>query len=468
MIFNSLIFLFFALVFFGLWPFFKKSNNSRWSFIVVMSFIFYGWWDWRFLFLIIGSGLIDYFSALYFQKQPTKRRLLLIISLIGNLGSLSIFKYSLFFANVLDDFFHLIGIATNFQNNIPEFALILPVGISFYTFQSLSYTIDVYRGRLHPTKNIMHFFAYLSMFPQLVAGPIVRAKDLLKQLTQNRLVSSIQKWHAIKLIVYGLFQKVVIADNLSFFIDSAFEGKSTFDGSMYWWVVMLAFSFQIYCDFSGYSLIARGLAKYMGYHFKLNFNHPYLSKSLKEFWSRWHISLSTWFRDYVYIPLGGSRNGLAKGILVLWITMLLSGLWHGANYTFLVWAGIHSFFLMTERLTKWNYKLSTPLIIPVIFIQALLAWVYFRAEDVFQGNEIITNLFSFTPSNLNFTSIYFDSMVFLSLGILIEIAVWFRKNRTNVAVWYKRNQLDIIMVSIALVMIIFFRGEGKQFIYFQF
>ena len=230
MVFNSLEFLLFGLLFFLLWPLFKKKDNPRWLYLVSASFLFYGWWDWRFLFLIIGSGLIDYFSGLWIDKFPKFRKQFLILSLIGNLGSLSIFKYSTFFATSLDSLFWKLGVQTNLVANIPEFALILPVGISFYTFQSLSYTIDIYRGRLNPTKNILHFFSYLSMFPQLVAGPIVRAKDLLKQLTKVPSVNSLQVWHGIKLIVFGLFQKVVIADNLSLFIDSAFSGVNIMNG----------------------------------------------------------------------------------------------------------------------------------------------------------------------------------------------------------------------------------------------
>lgn len=472
MIFNSLEFIVFALLFFLIWPFAKRENNVKWAFITTMSFVFYGWWDWRFLFLIIGSGLIDYLAGLWIAKRPKHRKLFLVLSLAGNLGSLSVFKYSSFFAEIINSMFALSGIKTEFASHIPEFALILPVGISFYTFQSMSYTIDVYRGRLKPTENILHFFSYLSMFPQLVAGPIVRAKDLLVQLEQDRNVSSLQRWNAIKMMAYGMFQKVVIADNLSLFIDSAFEGKTAFDGSAYWWVVMIAFSFQIYCDFSGYSLIARGLAKYMGYHFKMNFNHPYLSRSLREFWTRWHISLSTWFRDYVYIPIGGSRRGMAMGLIALWATMLLSGLWHGANYTFVVWAAIHALFSSIERLTKWNKswlksRYSSALI-PIIFVQALVAWVYFRATDIEQANGIVVMLFSFAPSDFGFTQVYLNAMVVLVLALLIELSVLIRKRSTSAAVLYKRSHVDIAFVSLSIVACIFFRGEGVQFIYFQF
>ncbi len=472
MVFNSIEFLIFAIIFFILWPIFNQKNKLRWTYLTVMSFIFYGWWDWRFIFLIIGSGLIDYFSGLGIKKYNHRKKLFLIFSLIGNLGSLSVFKYTGFFATVIDDLLSISGIQTHLMERVPEFALILPVGISFYTFQSLSYTIDIYRGRLQPTRNILHFFSYLAMFPQLVAGPIIRARDMLRQLAEKRKVSCLQKWNAIKLIVFGLFQKVVIADNLSFFIDSAFEDQAPFSGSAYWWVVMIAFSFQIYCDFSGYSLIARGLAKYMGYHFKMNFNHPYLSKSFREFWTRWHISLSTWFRDYVYIPLGGSRKGIYRGFLFLWITMLLSGLWHGANYTFIIWAALHSLYLSVERLTGMNTKAkrksSGIFRIIIIFMLVTLAWVFFRAESLKQAIDITGQLFSLKDLTFKFFDFYFNNMFYLALAIIIEFLMLFRNGNYIIYRYYRKYNIDLIIVVIAVTMIIFFRGEGKQFIYFQF
>ncbi|MBN1341012.1 MAG: MBOAT family protein [Bacteroidales bacterium] len=472
MVFNSIDFLIFGILFFILWPFFNRKNNLRWSYLTVMSFIFYGWWDWRFIFLIIASGLIDFYCGLAIAKYEKRKKIFLILSLSGNLLSLSVFKYSAFFANIADDLFSRAGLVTHFAENLPGFTLILPVGISFYTFQSLSYTIDIYRGRLRPTHNILHFFSYLSMFPQLVAGPIIRAKDMLFQLAVQRKASWLQKWDGIKLIVFGLFQKVVLADNLSFFIDSAFEGKMLWTGSLYWWLVMTAFSFQIYCDFSGYSLIARGLAKFMGYHFKMNFNHPYLSSSMKEFWSRWHISLSTWFRDYVYIPLGGSRKGFYKGILFIWITMLLSGLWHGANYTFIIWGAVHAFLLSFERITKPAKRLGIKpgklFIILFVFLVTTLAWVFFRADSMGQARDILIRLFSFEKSTAGFSDYYFNNLVFLVLAVLIELTIYFRRKYAHLFHYYKKHSLDVWMVAIAVVMIIFFRGEGKQFIYFQF
>lgn len=470
MIFNSIEFLVFSILFFLLWPVFRKGDNSRWGYITVASFFFYGWWDWRFLFLILFSGAVDYVAGLLLVRSKNYRSLILGLSLLANLGSLSVFKYSGFFAEVIQDAFLLFGVELDLLGRIPEFVLILPVGISFYTFQSLSYTIDIYRGRLQPTKNVLHFFSYLVMFPQLVAGPIVRASDFLNQLKKVRIPNALEKWNAMKMICFGLFQKVVIADNLSLFIDSAFENKTAYDGSLYWWFVSIAFSFQIYNDFSGYSLIARGLAKLMGYHFKMNFNHPYLSKSLKQFWGGWHISLSTWFRDYVYIPIGGSRSGTFKAMLALTITMLLSGLWHGANYTFIVWAGIHIVLLLIERHSKWNKKLSipSPLLMVIIFVQVTVAWVYFRAINIEQANSIVYELFSFQASDLGFFNSYLNGILFLGLAALIEISIGLKRSYFSVLRFYKANNLDVLLAAVSITMILFFRGEGQQFIYFQF
>ncbi|MCT4581638.1 MAG: MBOAT family protein [Flavobacteriales bacterium] len=470
MVFNSIEFLLFAILFFLLWPVFRKKDHSRWFFITAASFLFYGWWDWRFLFLIIGSGLIDFVLGYFITQKPQSKKTFLFLSVFGNLLSLSVFKYSHFFAQVIEDFISIFNFDIDLIAKIPDFALITPVGISFYTFQSLSYTVDIYRGRLKPTKNLLHFFSYLSMFPQLVAGPIVRAKDFLYQLKSYRIPTEIEKWNAMKLICFGLFQKMVIADNLSFFIDSAYEGKSSYDNAIYWWTVSIAFAFQIYSDFSGYSLIARGLAKLMGYHFKANFNHPYLAKSLKEFWSKWHISLSTWFRDYVYIPMGGSRNGMKNALIALTTTMLLSGIWHGANYTFIVWALIHILFLTLERLTKWNKKwITNPTILLFLtFIQVTIAWVYFRSDNISQANSIIMKLFRFDSFDLRFFNAYFDNLIFLFLAIIIEFFIKLKQSNYTIKKLYYQNNLDVISVTLAILAILLFRGAGQQFIYFQF
>lgn len=472
MLFNSIPFLFFFIIFFSLWPLLKKKNSTRWAYITFTSLFFYSWWDWRFSFLIIGSGLLDYACGLGMNSQPKFKKSFLLISLVGNVGSLSIFKYSSFFAEIIEKSTSVIGLEVNLVSQIPEFALILPVGISFYTFQSMSYTIDVYKGEIKPTKNILHFFSYLCMFPQLVAGPIVRAKDFLPQLKRIPKVNSIQIWNGSKLIVFGMFQKIVIADNVGLLVDTAFTDASVHNSSPFWITVMLSFTLQIYFDFSGYSLIARGIAKLMGYHFKMNFNHPYHSKSFREFWSRWHISLSKWFRDYVYIPLGGSRNGFFNGLIFMLITMAISGIWHGANYTFIIWGLLHGLYLGFERLLSIEKRIGSDAFLTVIYriillTSVILGWVFFRADSLDQAISVLNSLFSVNFS-LDFVNLYINSISFLILGICLEIGVYFFRKYHVLKFYYKRHNLDIISILGAIYLCLYFRGPDASFIYFQF
>lgn len=471
MSFNSLVFLIFALLFFLAWQFVKGKKNIKYFFLIISSFLFYGWWDWRFLFLIIFSGLIDFYAAKYIHKNRKLGRLLLILSLVGNLGSLAVFKYSIFIAQQLEKFLEVFAVVANIQDQIPEFAYLLPIGISFYTFQSMSYTIDVYKGKLRPTDNILHFFSYLVMFPQLVAGPIVRAKDFLGQLQKNRKISELEFWNGIKLILIGYFQKTVLADNLGVLVNQAFEGVDNGVG-LYWWVVMICFAFQIYFDFSGYSQIARGLAKLMGYHFRMNFNHPYLATSMKDFWSRWHISLSTWFRDYVYIPLGGSKKGEIRSHVNMWMTMLLSGLWHGAAANFLLWGGFHSFVLSIERVVgkvfqKPRAKLFRPLLWIITIVQILIGWVFFRSGSFDQIVDILSKMFlmdfdiSFIDANLNV-------MLFLIAALIYEGAYYLSQRFNYIKRFGKMRIVEAITFALVLSAILFFRGPEEEFIYFQF
>jgi D-alanyl-lipoteichoic acid acyltransferase DltB (MBOAT superfamily) len=467
MLFNSLIFVAFATVFFLVSKVIGKNVNGRLVWLTAASFFFYGWWDWRFLSLILISGLIDYFAALAIARFPIRKKLLLVLSIIGNLGSLSLFKYSGFIAENIDSWLGLQG-SFSLAANIPEFFLITPVGISFYTFQSMSYTFDVYRGKLKPTKSIMQFFAYLSMFPQLVAGPIVRAESMLPQLLKVTPVTKEQRWDGFQLIVRGYFKKMVIADNLAPLVMAAFSAPELNSSSMFWWGAIIAFAFQIYCDFAGYSDIARGLAMWMGYDFPDNFNHPYISTSIREFWERWHISLSTWFRDYLYIPLGGNRKGKLRSYINLWITMLVSGLWHGAAWTFVAWGAVHAFFASFERFSGWPEKIGKSSIAKFVAwvfvsIQVLVAWVFFRAETIGQAWDILKVMFSFQgPWGFGWG---LDATIFISMIVLRELlaALHFDEKLKG-----KHPLAEMLFYAILIAIIIFFRGEGSEFIYFQF
>jgi len=469
MSFNSIPFLFFIGLFFIFWPILKKKPQIRYYYLVVASFIFYGWWDWRFLVLILFSGLLDFYSALLIKRFPKFARYFLIASLSGNILSLGVFKYSSFFVELIEDVFSYFGQAVEISSNLPEFTLVLPIGISFYTFQSMSYTIDVYRNKLIPTKNPLHFFAYLSMFPQLVAGPIVRANDFLNQLKRSRLVTSIEFWNGIKLVLIGFFQKTVLADNLAILVNEGFSGINNGTG-LYWWIVTLCFAFQIFFDFNGYSQIARGLAKLMGYHFKMNFNNPYSAVSLKDFWGRWHISLSTWFRDYIYFSLGGSRKGKIRAHLNMWITMGLSGLWHGASLNFVVWGLYHAFILSIERIFKISISFKKGVILNfarwlITFILVLIGWVIFRSESLGQTHIIIEEMFV-KEFSLEFMKQYLDVLYVLIFSILyiLYMAMNQRKLQKRKSLVYVEGTVYAAILS----AIIFFRGPEQEFIYFQF
>jgi alginate O-acetyltransferase complex protein AlgI len=470
MLFNSFVFIVFASIFFLLWPLLKRNNQVRWIYIVAASFIFYGWWDWRFLILIMASGFLDFFAAMGMEKYAKFKKLFLGLSILGNVGSLAIFKYLTFIILNTNSALTLFG----FEMQLPVVAVALPVGISFYTFQSMSYTIDVYRGELKVTHNVFHFFAYLSMFPQLVAGPIIRASHLLPQLLKVNEVSEADRWEGLRLITYGYVKKMILADNLAPVVNWIFSGGSGSDSAFFWWIAVLMFAFQIYFDFSGYSDIARGLAKWMGYDFALNFNHPYVSSSIRDFWGRWHISLSTWFRDYVYIPLGGSRKGKVRSDINMWITMLISGLWHGAGWTFVAWGALHAFYLSVERITGWPQKLSKSLVGKffshvITMISVLVAWVYFRAESFSQANAIVKNMFNFSKFHFNgFENYHFAIFVPLIVSIIAEVLFYYDTKSEITGKSTLMRKLEPAIIAICMVLSVYLAGPGTQFIYFQF
>ena len=309
-----------------------SSNRFRKGILLFASYYFYAYWDWRFLSLIIYSTLIDFIVGKYIARTKNQqvRKRLLFISLVSNLSVLGFFKYFNFFINSLSIPLAEIGL------NVTTLNIILPIGISFYTFQTLSYTIDIYRNKIPPTSSILDFSLFVAFFPQIVAGPIVRAAEFLPQLKVKRVINWDNLFIGFRLFTFGFFKKVFIADNLAIFVDKVFENPSVFS-SITILLGVIAFGIQIYCDFSGYSDMAIGIAKALGYELPLNFNYPYIAKNITDFWRRWHMSLSFWLRDYLYIPLGGNRKGTRRTYINLMLTMLLGGLWHGASWNFVVW-----------------------------------------------------------------------------------------------------------------------------------
>jgi len=470
--FVSLDFLVFCGLFFALWKFLKPNVQVRWLLLTTASFIFYGWWNWHFLLLIVASGLIDFLAALGIQRYPTYQKFLLILSLASNLSSLAVFKYLAFFITSTNSLATSVG----YDVGIPLVSLTLPVGISFYTFQSMSYTIDVYRGKLEPTRNVLHFFAYLSMFPQLVAGPIVRASDLLPSLREVHVPSSEQRWAGFRLICFGYFKKMVIADQFAPAVNSVFSAPVMTTSSPVLWTIMIMFAIQIYCDFSGYTDIARGLAKWMGYDFPVNFNRPYEAVSMQDFWRRWHISLSSWFRDYVYFPLGGSRGSEFKAHQNAWITMLLSGLWHGAAWTFIAWGAVHAACLSFERVTDWPRKLSawrggTIICRVVTFLLVLVGWVFFRAETFTQAVSALAIMVRFNTEHLDQLSktvgqSAFDILLLtLAYGLMRSLSTAQTFERFRVPLLHR---LEPVGVAVIITSTVFLRGPGHSFVYFQF
>ena len=474
MVFNSVIFLVFFILFF---QFYWLINNRlpvlcRNIFIILSSYLFYGWWDWRFLSLIFISSLSDYAIGLSLAHTQNKsgRKLLLILSLVINLGILGFFKYFNFFVSSLQELLQVFSLPVH----IKTLSIILPVGISFYTFQTLSYTIDIFNRKIQPTRDTVSFFAFVSFFPQLVAGPIERAGHLLPQFFGKKEFSYNFCVQGLRLILWGLFKKIVIADNLGILADALFDthqsvsGVTTLAGSLF-------FAFQIYADFSGYSDIAIGLSRMLGFDLMKNFKTPYFSPTFGEFWRRWHISLSTWFRDYLYIPLGGNRKSAFRNQLNIIVTFLLSGLWHGANITFLIWGGLHGIALILEKWLKgkWNRLFYAPL----VFMVVTLLWIPFRAENynhfivlsksIFQfGSYSITTLYQ-TISN--FSNIRF---VVLSLVLVGFLSIEYHLRSDDFNEWIqKKPGFTRFTLYYAIVLLILLLGNFNvkpYFIYFQF
>src|SRR5680860_142330 len=393
MLFNSLDFaIFIPIVFLLYWFVFQKNLRIQNFLIVVASYFFYGWWDWRFLALIAFSTLVDYSvgRALATEHRTSRRKVLLWVSIIVNLGFLGFFKYYNFFLDNFESAFSFFGK----EINANSLNIILPVGISFYTFQTLSYTIDVYRKKLEPTKDLVAFSAFVSFFPQLVAGPIERATHLLPQFYKKRTFDYAKAVDGMRQILWGLFKKIVIADNCAEYANEIFNNSGEYSGSTLL-LGALFFTFQIYGDFSGYSDIAIGTSRLFGFNLMRNFSFPYFSRDIAEFWRRWHISLSTWFRDYLYIPLGGSRGGTWMKVRNTFIIFIVSGFWHGANWTFVVWGALNALYFLPLLLTNKNRQnmevVAENSYLPSIneFFQmgltfglTVIAWIFFRADNI--------------------------------------------------------------------------------------
>lgn len=494
MLFNSLEFLFFLPI--VIFLYFAIPHRFRWILMLVASYTFYMFWRVDYSLILIFSTIIDYvcgrmMSRLSFENPY--RKVWLWISLVSNLGILFIFKYFNFFNSAAKDLATFFGV----EYAIPSLELLLPMGISFYTFQTMSYSIDVYNNRVKAEKHFGIFALFVTFFPQLVAGPIERAENLLNQLRRKNSFDFDRLLYGLQLIGWGLFKKVVIADRLARLVNEVYNDPTSYQG-LPLVLATIFFAFQIYCDFSGYSDIAIGSARILGYDLMVNFKRPYFSKSIKEFWSRWHISLSTWFRDYVYIPLGGNRVVKWRWYYNVFIVFLISGVWHGANWTFIIWGALHGFYQISSfvfnryilkvsnfiRVNKFPFLLKVSNIF-ITFLLVCFAWIFFRANSLSDAIYIVKNLhvgffqdIVYSVSNFNglrnsllYLNHDFETFVLAVLGVIILIFVEF-VNRSKVHSFSlpTNSRIGFVTAAYLLILAILLFGvfDSNAFIYFQF
>lgn len=478
MLFNSLEFLLYLpTVFLLYWFVFRKLAWQN-AFVVFASYVFYGWWDWRFLILIFVTTICSYLSGILIERSTTVyKKVVLVSNIVLNLGILALFKYYNFFTGSLASLLQSVGVTLDWIT----LDIILPVGISFYTFQALSYSIDVYRKKIEPTHDVVAFCAFISFFPQLVAGPIERATNLLPQFVRERRFDYATAVDGCRQILWGLFKKMVVADNCAIAVNQVFADYNSWGGGNLLFGAVL-FTFQIYGDFSGYSDIAIGTAKLFGIKLMSNFRVPYFSRDIAEFWRRWHISLTTWFRDYIYIPLGGSRCPKHKVVRNTFVIFLVSGLWHGANWTFVVWGGYHAVLFMPLILLGKNRKYTDNVaegrtlpsfkesaLMAWTFMLVLIGWIIFRADTIGDAWDYICRMVTnpyFSPMAANVKKI----TVFILLLLIVE---WLQRDKAHAFDMPERGVLRYravrwsVYVAFALMCIVFC-GQQTDFIYFQF
>ncbi|MFM2190656.1 MAG: hypothetical protein RL491_1042 [Bacteroidota bacterium] len=482
MLFNSISFaLFLPVVFFLYWFATKRDLRIQNILLLVASYFFYACWDWRFMFLLVFSTFLDYYTGIriHDSKGAASKRAWLWISIVINLGFLGVFKYYNFFVSSFADGLALLGI----QSNPATLQVILPVGISFYTFHGLSYVFDLYKDRIKPEKNFIDYSVFVSFFPLLVAGPIERATHLLPQIRQKREFDYAKAVDGLRQILWGLFKKVVIADNCAEFANMIFDSSASFNGSTHV-LGALFFTFQIYCDFSGYSDIALGTARLFGIELLRNFAFPYFSRDIAEFWRRWHISLSSWFKDYLYIPLGGSKGGKWMSIRNTFIIFLVSGFWHGANWTFIVWGLLNAIYIMPSIISGTNRNnmdivakgrflpsLKETFSIITTFLMAAFAWIFFRAVDLNHAFDFISEMFSASLLSLPEFPKFWKAVMVLCLTVIFMLVEWIgRENHYAISTlglkWPRLLRWG--MYYLIIIAIFVFAGEEQEFIYFQF
>ncbi len=466
MLFNSIDFLYFFLVVTTL--FFVLPHRTRWMLLLAASCFFYMFFKPEYILILAFTIVVDYYAGILIEQQTTKRekKKYLVISLFTNIGVLAMFKYYNFLNTNITGLFNLFDA----ENPIPYLSIILPIGLSFHTFQAMSYTIEVYRGNQKAEKHFGIYSLYVMFYPQLVAGPIERPQNILHQFYEKKQFNFDNALLGTNLIIIGLFKKMVIADRLAVYVNEVYKNLDT-SNTISAWIAAVFFSLQIYCDFSGYSDIARGTAKFMGYDLMLNFNRPYLSRSVSEFWTRWHISLSSWFKDYLYIPLGGNRVSKPKLYRNLFIVFLVSGLWHGANFTFIIWGGLHAVYVLIGSLLPKIKNEGLPLKLVeqfLVFVFVTIAWVFFRAGSLDEAMQMMKLMFS-NDISFNLTqlsagkgpfnlALSFLAIIFLVLAYFLPIDMKFKNLKANIG---------FLIIAIFLLFVLSKDAQG-EFIYFQF
>lgn len=478
MLFNSLEFLvFFPIVvtFYFLLPY-----KYRWILLLIASYYFYMCWNYKYVVLILFTTILSYFASIRIHRTENKKVKVayLTINAVSVLGVLFFFKYFNFFGETINSLF----VHFNIFYEVPYYQYLLPVGISFYTFQTLGYTIDVYRGTINPEYHFGRFALFISFFPQLVAGPIERATNLLPQFRKHFDFKYSRVRDGIVIILWGFFKKVVIADRLSEYVNIVYNNPTEHFGLAII-IATLFFAFQIYCDFSGYSDIAIGTAKIMGFSLMTNFRRPYFALNIREFWQRWHISLSTWFKDYLYIPLGGNRVSIPRWQFNLFITFLISGIWHGANWTFIIWGALHGLYLVSAIWLKnirlktnqllglgENLKLNRILSVLITFTLVNFAWIFFRANSLNEAFIIIQNMFQLSPAGINLYYYPADLFIaFISILLLIGVEIVLENQKSPVLVHTIKRPLKwAIVMSILFGIVVLGKWDSVDFLYFQF
>lgn len=473
MLFNSLQFAIFFILVYALY---LTLNHRRQNWLLVIaSCVFYSAWNWKFLFLMFLSISTDYYCSnkIFASDDQNVKKKFLFVSIFVNLTILAFFKYFNFFIESLSSVLLWLFPSTNFH---PALNIILPVGISFYTFEAISYTVDVYRGVMRPAKNYWDYVLFVIYFPHLIAGPIMRAKDFLPQIISPRIIKSEQFYEGCFLTFWGLFEKIFVADNLAKIVDATFASSSPYEGGKVL-IAAYAFAFQIFCDFDGYSNIARGLGKCMGFEITINFRLPYFATNPVEFWRRWHISLSSWLRDYLYIPLGGNQGSKLMTYRNLTMTMLLGGLWHGASWTFVIWGGFHGVLLIAHRILSqfFSKRESSALfdskpwfVIKVLFFFQLtcIGWLIFRATSVGQLNQMLTSICADPFQGIDLQGI--RNLVFFILPVLtVQIIQYYRDDLMAVLKWPILLRV-LLYISMFYCLILGGAKSGGEFIYFQF